>query len=82
MGPSRRWRTSPGEAMFNWPTGIARLARGEEGEDLVEYAYLTLFIALAGAATLAALQTAIGAAYGTSASTVDGLWQPPNPAGS
>lgn len=61
---------------------LGRLVRSEEGEDLVEYAYLTLFIALAGAATLAALQTTIGAAYGTSAVAVDGLWQPPNPAGS
>jgi Flp pilus assembly pilin Flp len=63
-------------------TMIGRLVRNEEGEDLVEYAYLTLFIAIAGAATLTALQAAIGAAYGTSAGAVDGLWQPPNPAGS
>lgn len=68
--------------MTCWPALLGRLARGEEGEDLVEYAYLTLFIALAGAGTLLALQAAIGAAYGTSASAVDVLWQPPNPAGS
>jgi Flp pilus assembly pilin Flp len=65
--------------MPRWSSELRRLARDEEGQDLVEYAFLTVFVALASAATLLLLQAAIGAAYGTSSIAVDGLWLPPEP---
>jgi Flp pilus assembly pilin Flp len=58
---------------------LRRLAADETGQDLVEYAFLTLFVALASAAALVALQDVIGAAYSSSSGAVNGLWQPPDP---
>jgi Flp pilus assembly pilin Flp len=68
------------DAMSHSHNELWRLLRGEEGQDLVEYAYLTLFIALAGAATLVALQAAVGTTYSATATAADALWEPPNPA--
>ena len=49
------------------------------GQDLVEYAYLTFFVALATVGVLLATQAAIGSAFSTSTTAVDGLWVPPDP---
>jgi Flp pilus assembly pilin Flp len=62
--------------------GLSRLwhlMHDEDGQDLVEYAFLTLFIALVTAAALLALQGAIGRGYSNTNAAVDGLWRPPDP---
>jgi Flp pilus assembly pilin Flp len=65
--------------MPHWSTELQRLARDEGGQDLVEYAFLTFFVALASAAVFLTLQAAIGTAYATSSAGVYVLWQPPDP---
>lgn len=52
------------------------------GEDLVEYALLTAFIGLAGAAVLSLMAGTISAAYTNWDSGTQGLAAPPDPAGS
>ena len=66
--------------MSRWYEELRRLLCSEEGQDLLEYAYLTLFVAVASIAILVALQSAIGSAYASSESAVFGLWEPPPPA--
>ena len=65
--------------MAHWPSELRRLARDEDGQDLVEYAFLSAFIALASLAALLALEATIGTVYSTSVSEVDLLWEPPGP---
>jgi len=54
-----------------------RLIADERGQDLIEYALLTTFIALAGIAAFNALQTAIGLTYGSWNSNANSLWETP-----
>lgn len=65
--------------MPHWLTELRRLAREEEGQDLVEYAFLTLFVAASSVGVFITLRSAIGAAYGTSSTKVDALSWPPDP---
>lgn len=46
-----------------WQNILRRLVRGEEGQDLIEYTFLILFIALVLAATLQATQSPIAAVF-------------------
>jgi Flp pilus assembly pilin Flp len=54
----------------------------ESGQDLLEYALLSLFIGLAGLAALNSISAAIGTYYSSSNTTVNGLWNSPTPTGS
>jgi len=65
--------------MALWRWELLRLAYDEDGQDLVEYAFLTVFIALASMAALLALEGTIATIYSTSSSAVDVLWEPPAP---
>jgi Flp pilus assembly pilin Flp len=58
---------------------IARLLRDDRGEDLVEYALLTAFVGLAGAAAWALMQDRIAAGYAASDAGVQALWESPSP---
>jgi pilus assembly protein Flp/PilA len=51
---------------------IARFVREEEGQDLVEYALLIVFIALACIVGMSALGTAINQTYGSIGSSLTG----------
>lgn len=51
----------------------------ENGQDLVEYAYLTLFIGLAGLAAWLGIVDAMGTAYAGFDSGTQELWEPPDP---
>lgn len=53
--------------------------REEEGQDLVEYGLLALFIGLAGIATWQAIVTGLGTSYAGYDSGVQGLWEPRDP---
>jgi Flp pilus assembly pilin Flp len=64
--------------MKSW---LTRLVTDERGQDLIEYALLTAFIALASALGLNLIRAAINVTYGTWNSDVNNLWQPPNPSG-
>lgn len=61
---------------------VRRLAVETGGDDLVEYALLTTFIGLAGAAAWTAMQTSLGAAYNSWIAAAWNLWDPPDPGGS
>jgi Flp pilus assembly pilin Flp len=58
---------------------IVRLLRDDSGQDLVEYALLTAFIGLAGAAAWIAMADRLGNAYTEYDSGVQGLWESPGP---
>jgi Flp pilus assembly pilin Flp len=60
---------------------LRRLAIETDGQDLVEYALLTAFIGMAGAAAWNLIQTAIGVAYSSYITAVWNLWDPPDPVG-
>jgi Flp pilus assembly pilin Flp len=62
-----------------WVKTLRRLSRDESAEDLIEYAFLTLFVALASAGVLLVLEGVIGAAFGSSSTAIDALWEPPEP---
>lgn len=61
---------------------LVRLLADEHGQDLIEYALLTTFIGLAGVVGLNLIKTAINLTYGTTNTSINTLWQPPNPSGS
>jgi hypothetical protein len=55
------------------------LLLGDRGQDLVEYALLTAFVGLAGAAAWGAIQNAVQAGYLAWDTAEQDLWEPPNP---
>ena len=58
---------------------IARLIRDENGQDLVEYALLTVFVAIVGAMSFDILEGAIGSAYEQWDTNEQNLWEPNDP---
>lgn len=56
-----------------------RFAVAEDGQDLVEYALLIAFVALAGASVWDAIVVALSASYSGYDSGVQLLWEPENP---
>jgi pilus assembly protein Flp/PilA len=61
---------------------LARLARDEGGQDLIEYALLTALVGLVAIAAWKAVETAIKTTYGSWDSGVNSLWTPEEPTGS
>jgi Flp pilus assembly pilin Flp len=61
---------------------LRRFIDDDRGQDLMEYVLLTLFIGLAGLLALNAIGVTIGTWYGTSNTSVNGLWNSPSPGGS
>jgi Flp pilus assembly pilin Flp len=57
----------------------ARLFREESGQDLIEYALLTAFIGLAGAAAWSAIAGSLEAAYTGYDNDVQGIYEPLDP---
>ena len=51
---------------------IKKFSRDEEGQDLVEYALLLVFLALAAIAVLPTLGSAVNNVFSQSASTLEG----------
>jgi Flp pilus assembly pilin Flp len=60
---------------------LRRLAIETDGQDLIEYALLTAFIGMAGAAAWNLMQTGLGTAYSSYVTAVWNLWDPPDPVG-
>jgi Flp pilus assembly pilin Flp len=58
---------------------LRELLLGDRGQDLVEYALLTAFVGLTGAAAWAAIQNAVQAGYLAWDTAEQDLWEPPNP---
>jgi Flp pilus assembly pilin Flp len=58
---------------------LARLLVEESGQDLIEYALLTTFIALAGAIGLSRIRPAIKGTYVSWNTSMNTLWEPPDP---
>ena len=61
---------------------IRRLFLEESGDELLEYALLAAFVALAGAAVLGVLQVALRNAYASWDARHQALWIMPPPSGS
>lgn len=59
----------------------ARLLRDERGQDLIEYALLTAAIGIVSIASWPGIASAIGTAYRSLDTNVQGLWIPPPPGG-
>ena len=63
---------------------VLRLFRDDRGQDLIEYALLTTFIAFAGLLVMDVIMWAIGNTYNSHESAVETIWIPnaPGSAGS
>ena len=61
---------------------VRRFLTSEEGQDLVEYALLTAFVGLAGAAMWPLVRDALQLSYQGWDSTNQNLWVPADPSGS
>ncbi len=61
---------------------VHRFLSSDEGQDLVEYALLTAFIGLAGAAAATLILSALQTSYANWDTTNQNLWVPADPAGS
>ena len=53
--------------------------RDDRGQDLVEYALLTAFIGVAGAAAWVSIRGSLGTTYDGYDSSIESLWQSPAP---
>jgi Flp pilus assembly pilin Flp len=60
---------------------LYRLCRETDGQDLVEYALLVTFSAVALVAVWDTVTTALGVSFSNTNAGVQGLWDPPNPGG-
>jgi len=58
---------------------VRRFLSDEEAQDLVEYAYLCVFVALASLVIWQNVVTALGTHYTTVNTGVQQLWEPPDP---
>jgi Flp pilus assembly pilin Flp len=58
---------------------LDRLIRDDDGQDLVEYAFLAAFVALTTVAALALLQATLQRAYSTWNANIEDLWSMPDP---
>jgi len=63
-------------------TLLDRLVREDSGQDLVEYALLTMVVGFAGAVAAPYLSNAISFVYGTWVNETNNIWESPPPAGS
>ena len=61
---------------------VRRLFQEDSGQDLVEYALLTMVVGFAGAVAAPLISDAIDYAYGTWMNETNNLWESPDPAGS
>ena len=72
--------------MFEWRvthvfSNLTRLIGDEDAQDLVEYALLGAFVALAGAVVWQSVVTLLGQRYTEFNTNVPLEWEPPDPAG-
>jgi hypothetical protein len=61
---------------------VRRLVQEDAGQDLVEYALLTMVVGFAGAVAAPYVSNAISYVYGTWVNETNNLWESPDPAGS
>ena len=61
---------------------VGRLFHEDSGQDLVEYALLTMVVGFAGAVAAPYISSAISYAYGTWVDETNSIWESPDPAGS
>ena len=61
-------------------TFVARLFHDDSGQDLVEYALLTMVVGFAGAVAAPLVSDAIDFAYGQWVTQTNNLWVSPDPA--
>jgi hypothetical protein len=56
-----------------------RVVREDSAQDLVEYAYLSVFVGLVGVVVWQGIVQLLGARYAEYNTGVQGLWQSPSP---
>ena len=66
----------------NFRAFLHRLFHEDSGQDLVEYALLTMVVGFAGAVAAPYVSNAISYVYGTWVDETNNIWESPNPAGS
>ena len=84
MSPVLPARAAPGTRLLHVSTlthTLLRLYYEESAQDLVEYAYLSAFVGLAGIVVWAAIVQLLGDRYTEYNSGVQSQWCPPNPDG-
>lgn len=67
------------EGLRRW---VRTFAHDTRAQDLLEYALLSAVIGLVGLAALNGVSALVNTYYGQSQSSVNGLWQSPDPSGS
>jgi Flp pilus assembly pilin Flp len=58
---------------------VHQFVRDDSAQELVEYAYLALFVGLAGILVWQAIVGLLGDRYAEYNTNVQGLWEPPDP---
>jgi Flp pilus assembly pilin Flp len=58
---------------------LRAFVRDDSAQDLVEYAYLSLFVGLAGILVWTGIVNVMSTAYAGYDSGTQGLWEPPDP---
>jgi Flp pilus assembly pilin Flp len=58
---------------------LYRLVADDEGQDLIEYAFLCVFVALATLAGWMAIRDAMTGAYGAMDTAEQNIWRAPDP---
>jgi Flp pilus assembly pilin Flp len=61
------------------------VAKQDDGQDMIEYAFILVFIGIAGILALQAIGVGVGTTYTSwmdAETGVPGLWDPPDPSGS
>ena len=61
---------------------VGRLFHEDSGQDLVEYALLTMVVGFAGAVAAPYVGNAIALVYDSWVGTTNNIWESPDPAGS
>jgi Flp pilus assembly pilin Flp len=61
------------------PRTVSRFLREDSAQELVEYAYLAMFVGLAGILVWQAIVGLLGDRYAEYNTNVQGLWEPPDP---
>jgi Flp pilus assembly pilin Flp len=60
---------------------LRRLARDDQGQDVIEYGLLTAFIGIVGIAAWDVIETNLGNAYANYLADVQNRWETPDPGG-
>ena len=64
---------------MHWLKILARFARDQDGQDLVEYGLLAALVVATGVALFPTILTAMGATFQGWVPAINSVWEPPAP---